>query len=422
MNIKITDKKIINLLLLTTALLFPLFSVDFLRFNIIFDDAHISPPMITIGIIIMMFFLRILMQKKIKKTNIFKNRYWKILFYLIITFFLLHVMGLFRSSSHLIAISIITKLTMGIAAFLCIILFFPSDKKTIKKFWVIIVWSSTALLLFLIYKYAFVFKSTYLSSQLDYATRVGRNQLAWYLIFVFPPALCYFWCSSKRKKIIKFIPLFVITISIIYSCSRSTWVSIVVSLFFFLMVAKKNKKYERKNNIIFLLLMSLLVLTSYWGLTKVINNVEISQRVTSLLSTNEVSRLHSYDTRSSLLKNGINYFINRPILGIGLGNSEEKLGRPTHNDYLNIFLEMGFLCGVCFIGILISIIKITKLNHLSHYKTKKLSWTSTSGRMTLVALCVSLFFINAYTTLLFWIFLGLILKMTESEKKYFKIS
>lgn len=414
---RLTDKKIIRSLWLILAFVFPFFAVRILRFNNQTFKTHLAIPMLVISIILFFVFIMLLMQRKIIKKKLFNYNLWKFLLFLFCLFFCGHLIGLIKAHDQIWAIRETIKLGVGIISFLCLITFFPSEQNFIKKFWTIVIWTSTTLLIFLIYKYAFVFKSSYLGIQLQ-QDRAGRNQLTWYLILIFPYVISYFLYS--RKKIITCIPLFIFTTALIYAASRGAWISTLVgilALFFML-----NKMNQNKGAIKFIFLTSLFILISLLILINFVNITEFdfTQRFNSLFNpSEEISS--SYYQRLFVLKQGLYYFLLSPILGVGLTNSILFLEIVTHNDYLAVFLELGFLVGLCFIGILIIIAKIINKERIPHYK-KDIIWISLATRAAFISLCVSLIFINAYTSLLFWIFLGLALVITENERRLNKFN
>ena len=212
--------------------------------------------------------------------------------------------------------------------------------------------------------------------------------------------------------------MLIFTIALIYAASRGAWVSAVVGIVALAFTINKvSKKGNFKKIVTFVLLMGLFMLVSWWILVRFFNisDSDFRQRFAILFHPPEEGS--SYAERLSLLREGWHYFWTTPILGIGLTNSAFFLGSVTHNDYLAVFLELGFISGICFVGILMTISKIIGWRHIPYHEPQNMLWVLLASRAAFIALCASLFLINAYTTLLFWIFLGLALVTAENERR-----
>ena len=64
-------------------------------------------------------------------------------------------------------------------------------------------------------------------------------------------------------------------------------------------------------------------------------------------------RRHSIDSRLTLISQGIEAFLENPLVGIGLGNSHERYGQIIHNTLLWIAAELGVIGLVIFVGFLL---------------------------------------------------------------------
>jgi hypothetical protein len=72
-----------------------------------------------------------------------------------------------------------------------------------------------------------------------------------------------------------------------------------------------------------------------------------------------------------------------------------------------VLLELGPVGAIIFLGILISIWR--KISLLKRYHSPPADWFSLGACGSFIALMVSLLFINGYTSVHFWLFLGLII-------------
>jgi len=153
-----TDRTLCRGLWMLLALTLPLFSVAFLRLNL--GTYHIAVPMAVLGLILSVFILKIFLQGTLNGVLISKEI--KVLSVVCYLFLLWHMLLAFKSFSLPLASREVFKLLIGLVVFWSFISLFPRDKQFIQRFIVGACISSSVLLSFLIYKYAFVLKQTLL--------------------------------------------------------------------------------------------------------------------------------------------------------------------------------------------------------------------------------------------------------------------
>jgi len=124
---------------------------------------------------------------------------------------------------------------------------------------------------------------------------------------------------------------------------------------------------------------------------------------------------HSYSVRWLTLQQAWEGFTISPIVGVGLKNTILFANRITHNDYMAILVELGIVGEVLFLGILIIVWNMGRASR--HTKLERVSWLSLAARASFVSLLVSSFFINTYTSIHFFVFLGLYVVIMNAERE-----
>jgi O-antigen ligase len=358
------------------------------------------------------FFLLFIKQYKISY-SILSN---KILFFYIWIFFIWQLFECLRAFDIFLGAREIIRLIFGIITFFIIYLCFPKDKKFLSHFLTVVIWASSILMGFLIYKYLFIFKSPFLGSELNYQTRESRNQLTQYFLYIFP--YLFFYTFYIRKRIYKIIPFVLILFGLIYSGSRGTIIALVIGFLITFIIAIYNKIRILS---IFKVIAGVILCASIFlfmirPIERVILNkeLEVFDRFYALYRPDAVANIGTYDLRSELIKTAWDDFQKDPILGIGSANfifmnNGDRL--PTHNDYLAIAVEDG-LVGLILFLIILGIIykriltaKIKPRGNDQHYYLGML-WSFNS-------IIIFLNFMNCYPTVLFWMNLGLSLVILE---------
>jgi O-antigen ligase len=410
----LAQRPIIKGLWLVLAFTFPLFSVEFLRWN----DRQIlrisfAVPMIVLLVILAIAAVMAMSEGLVRKSPLISRPLGGPLLYGTLLLFLIwHVISLVRSEDFGWALREVIKLAMGITAFWIVLAFFPREPGFHKRFWKIALWSSAALMAFLIYQYAFVFVRPFLGNNIDEATRAGRNMLTWYLVFILPFAVTRF--MDSRRKIIEAVPLMVLTIAWIYAGSRGAWVSVVFGLLVMLALLIRDQPVRGlKISLAMAVGISAAAASSLWVLASCVDSdeLEYGKKLVSLFDPDAVPELNSTAERVDLIEQALVDFADHPLAGIGLMNFFGQRELVTHNDYLGILAEMGVI-GLClFLAILSNVF------FLLFQGARKSGWLALGTRSSLMGVIFSFFIINAYTNMIFWIFLGLVVVVSETEAR-----
>lgn len=177
------------------------------------------------------------------------------------------------------------------------------------------------------------------------------------------PFVLFLFYKSK-KYIHKFLLLFLFTIScfdILISLSRGAiygLIFVIIGMLMMEILKTKDHNFKFKLSSVFIpLLIGVFILQAF-----LFNNNKDS------ISINRISSLNDFSTTSRIdyFDSAINLFLENPIFGIGIGNwkvvSIKNLGDKmigyfipfhTHNDFLQIASEIGFLGFICFLLIVI---------------------------------------------------------------------
>ena len=112
----------------------------------------------------------------------------------------------------------------------------------------IMIVTTASIALLLTYLHLFVFGSGYLTPHLEYETyyyvgRYGKNTLGFFLAFLFPFAYSRF---SHQRTLLSLACLSLITFAALYTISRMTLVSLVLSLVLFVIFSTRRKIFLRQ--------------------------------------------------------------------------------------------------------------------------------------------------------------------------------
>jgi len=166
--------------------------------------------------------------------------------------------------------------------------------------------------------------------------------LSGYLVLVLPIAI---WYIRGRNIILKSIPLLLISLTIFFSFSRSSWI-LSLMLMFFYFYTEKNEFFIRK----WKLLLSLIIIITFFFLFTHSKPLFIERFGFQSLKSSIVHshRSASYNTTWTVLKK-------YPFFGVGLGNypiAHDFYRAEDSTEYLktpdNVFLR--FLCEIGLIG------------------------------------------------------------------------
>lgn len=343
---------------------------------------------------------------------------YRILFLLSFVVLITHGIGTLRGDPVDYAVREFIKIASGILCFWVIILYLPNRPGFLKLF---LQWSaatSLGLLTFLIYRYAVVFKAPYLGTIFTVETWDGRNHLAWFLAALLP----YFLASLFEKRVSLFWILVnsIVCLSILYSTSRSTWMAVILMTGYLAFFAFKDRLRPNLRMAVLLaagiaVSVGFLVHADHLG-EAFETRFQTIYNPDSLPETHETYRLGKYSRgmRWGLIRAGINQFQKNPWLGQGLARAyhnppaseDEKL---THNDYLGLLADTGLMGGVPFFAFLI----LLAVELLRPAKDGVKAFLPRAAQASFLTILFLSNFINIYTSLHYWLFLGLALKVRK---------
>ncbi|GEM_PF-3335435 len=395
MNVKLKIRDSFwNIILKISFFFFPLLGVSFFRISILGNELPFFS--IVLPIIGSTYFLYLVI---IKKKILFEKSSVDVLILLII-FVLWHISNSFRVDSMELSIIENVKGIISIITLFFVILILNQERFRNLNFLSGAFWCSTIILIYLIYKYWFVFNSSYLGLNLDFKTEAGKNHLAFYIALIFPLVVANFF---NKKSFFNFLILLVHSFALIYVDSKGALLSVVVS--FLIIFINTRKNYIRKN----LYFLSVLIFTVLFLILLGIFlfNIEVITNYYSHYVNIDIEALHSTKMRLSLILKALNYFFSKPLFGIGTAAFLDKVGFLTHNSYMQILCEQG-LFGISIFGLFIyKIVKQIKI-----YKNNLYNLALTSS---IYILFFYLIFINAYYSPIMYIIIGLFLSSNNKK-------
>jgi hypothetical protein len=391
---------IVHWLIMLTAVCFPLYAVDFLRIHP--GNIELALPMITTALIIPVGILG-------HRTIINWARPFVGLWLLLAGFYLWHILRLHDLQYPALAVHEMMKLATGLVFFWCITTYFPRENGALERFWAYVLWGSTALMAFLIYKYAVVFEVPFLNKFLILAEdpaleRMGKNHPAWYLAAVLPYAIFYGW-QSHLNVFIKWIPAFILLFALMYTQSRGAWLAFILGMgVSWLSILSVDKRAAIRALCIGALGLSVFIVLSLMFSYVLVDLSEIPLRMLSIVQPESISDSmsylgkHSYERRWGIVLEALHEIHLSPLIGSGFTNISGHFS--THNDHLNIVAELGFFGETLFIGIFAMILWI--YGSFRGISQSQAHWTAIAGRGSLAALIVLTLFLNSYTSPFFW--------------------
>ena len=231
-------------------------------------------------------------------------------------------------------------------------------------------------------------------SDLQYLTStIGqKNWISNYLAMIFPVAFSYFLLEqTKKNRILYFFLLSIIYVTLMICQSRGIWISISLTLIFGIYIIIKFKLYEifKKNKkCLFLLLVTFLVITIIYSVDNPLNKsaITVPQRAISTFDEQDPS----INTRLLMWKTTFEIIKEKPLLGSGIGTfkmnyldyqAEFLKDNPyyvkysgkageAHNEYLQIWAELGIIGLGIFIGIILMFYNLI-INYLKKVDNNK---------------------------------------------------
>lgn len=411
-----TDNQVFRILWLGVGCTFPLFAVDFLRYDNDQLRIHVAIPTAAMAIIAGLTVFASLMGNPRIGRQACLRRNELLVVGIGILFFFWHIFRLIPAIDSTVATREVAKVGLGVIYVLVVLITFPRDEEFLAKFWWITVWASACLLAFLIYQYAYVFRAAYLGTYLSEQSRSGKNQLGQFLVYVFPYAVTCLW--SARRWVYPAIAALILAAGLIYSGSRGAWMAIFVGLLSLVPVVRKGRQSRGLPK--FILVIVVIVVASVAALQEYVpvEELEFWRRLEYLYEPSSVPEYESYEVRWNVTKQAISVFLEAPLIGAGLTNIMYILDLLPHNDFLLILSELGIVGAIIFTAMVGIIVLDVKWGRWHNGAGGKMSWVALGSRGALISvLTFELTMDRIYTTPLFWIFLGLVLVAVDTERR-----
>lgn len=407
------DTSLLRWLWILLALTFPLFGVEFFRYNTASSRIHIAAPMmvlvVTVGVGLLAYLKR---GSRIVHGPRVSDRRMMWLLILGYLFVIWHMVGVLQAKDSAVASREVYKIGLGLICFSVIVAFFPRDEDFLARFWTVAAWSTTVLLAYLIYESAFVYKAQYLISEVYERSNYAKNQLGGYMVYMFPFAVGY--ASTREQRILKWPPALILMIAMIYNSSRGNWVASAVGLL--IAVGFVGKSLGRKRVLGMIGIVAVVVFASYVALESSVDvsRLEYHRRLQYFYDPDSVPEFDTWNSRSSRVMGALTEFTKSPIVGVGLGNTSIAMGTLPHNDYLLVLSELGVVGA----GLLVSIIWIVLKSMKTVRAKTDLTWVEFAWRAGLIGeLIFMLSMDRVYSSTIFWVFIGLSLVAAEIESQ-----
>lgn len=321
-------------------------------------------------------------------------------------------------ASTLYSINIEYSFMKWVKLLLVVILFFQMKALFYKKPYyadVIMKLAAISLSLYLVFlgwHYLIKFQKTYIGIETAYATGAGKNSLAFMVSFILPYTLVSTSQKILRSKL-KLLDLGVVLISLLGAILIQSRALFILIIFYLLVVLIAHRQITfRTTMAITLIILVLIVLQNTSILPRVIT--DLLARVKSLVllfrddyvasEDRAIAGIGSVVSRKYFIEKGINMFMEKPILGHGLGSYiyYGALGPYVcHNDYVQIAAELGLVGLIIFIIIIVYFNLSVLFNYL---RNKENLWLF----MSMMGMSTYLFMINAYDNIMFWTLMAMI--------------
>jgi hypothetical protein len=313
--------------------------------------------------------------------------------------------------------------------FFCMIISIPYNKTKLRQIIDIGLNFSAFILLFAILIHHFYFDSYYLTGTFmkDQFLAIGitsKNRIGFFLLIIYPFIYSRF---VREKSFLSTMSFIVYTYAIIYTFSRMTLLAMVLSTIC-LAIFPSKRKYRSHfiilavSSLVFCLIFQITP-TSYLQLKKKgIDSWNLSQGIE--INQDKSVWIKKKGSRIRYIEWGLIGGKETPVFGHGiasfkknhqdLNKNNEIIRKPvSHNDYVQIFYELGFLGLFLFALVVFSSLFYGVKLALAHD-----DWVGEALFPSLLCMFFSMNMVNVYENYLVWIIFGLTLKLTlESNTK-----
>lgn len=196
-------------------------------------------------------------------------------------------------------------------------------------------------------------------------TLEGSTVLGWFLLFPYLIGLCGYYFKNDMLKLRTKNTIFLVLLCLVFSWSRSAILIAVISTLILLFFKKKNSINLGK-----LMRAIIIFVCLFIGLTGLMTLLP-SNAFTSVFTSSLGLFSGNYDGSSLgriyTVLAGINYIIEKPFVGVGLGNYgyvlslltgvEEYTFATAHNTFIELWCELGILGLILFVLIFYFLLK-----------------------------------------------------------------
>lgn len=331
-----------------------------------------------------------------------------------LAFWTWHLFAAMRSIAFESAMLEHARLTVGMVCFAALVGSRRLLSGYVGHLWTTSIVVSALLLAALMFRYAVVFGMPYLGNDWEIPTRLGKNQLGWFLAVTMPYVLVNFMCSGRGWRYL--VPTLIHVLAWVYVASRGSWICGVMGTALALGFSRGNGMRKRICGRT-LLLMAILVAAAalFLSVSKSPIKLDDLDVVVRLMDSGSLSPAqHSNKLRLDLIKYYAELFERSPLIGIGLRNSIYAGGYVSHNDILAILAEQGLFGIVLFAVVILGAVRAV-------FAGPALRWYEMASRGAAVSVVLYLLLINAYASPMFWILLALI-TVSSGERCHIRMS
>ena len=179
------------------------------------------------------------------------------------------------------------------------------------------------------------------------------NDLAALMVICFPFSVSMVMQSRGMRRWLAAGAAAVFLTIVVFSGSRGGTIALVVAGLVYVLTAKGSRK-----------IVSLVLLLAVGSLTWELAPESFRSRILTIRSTEEDYNTYAYDGRKQIWARARGYIRDRPVAGVGMNNFSVAEGyhlaaqglrgkwSTTHNTYLQVTSELGFVGAAFFMGIL----------------------------------------------------------------------
>lgn len=304
-----------------------------------------------------------------------------------------------------------TKFLLGILSVIAIRNLFTS-KDDIKLFSLLFGVFISVFIIFLLWKYFFVFKMNYLGVNPEMPTVSGKNTLA-LLLVILGPFLFVNLKENLTYKMVSYLTVLICFMAVISIGSRALIITSLIQIGLLIFILRKK--------LLIILVPTLILIVSF-------SDFSIGKFMTKRMALDqEVSIEESFEILSNswrykYLEYGVDGFIESKGLGNGISSyrvmqsedlSTENYERlESHNDYITIMFEQGFLALALISWFLFRRILVTYDTYQKCNETIVMA-----SLLSLFGIMISMFFSNLVTAPIFWFSIALNISITQSMRK-----